>query len=156
VSSWKQEALIEAPVEEVWALLVDPTRYPEWSSDVVKVTGAPARIELGSTLDITGRGPLGITRTTPFRVEELEDLREIKMQCQLSGFYTHWVLTEARGNTFTEVELGVEPKKGLQARTASVIHTKGYLRRAVDEMVDSLRRAVGRHPTRGGATSNPE
>jgi uncharacterized protein YndB with AHSA1/START domain len=148
VSSWKQEALIEAPVEEVWALLVDPARYPEWNNDVVELTGAPARIELGSTLDITGRGPLGIRRTTPFVVEELEDLREIKMQCQVSGFYSHWVLTEARGNTFTEVELGIEPKKGLQARAAAVMHTKGYLRRAVDEMVDGLRRAVGRRPHR--------
>lgn len=156
MSSWKQEALIEAPVEEVWALLVDPTRYPEWSSDVVKVTGAPAQIELGSTLDISSRGPLGIKTTTPFRVEELEDLREIKMRCQVSGFYSHWVLTEARGNTFTEVELGVEPRKGLQARTAAALHTKGYLRRAVDEMVDGLRRAVGRRPTDTGAASNPE
>jgi uncharacterized protein YndB with AHSA1/START domain len=156
VTSWKQEALIEAPVENVWALLADPARYPEWSTDVVKVTGAPAKVEVGSTLDITGRGPLGIKTTTPFRVEELEDLREIKMQCQVSGFYTHWVLTEARGNTFTEVELGVEPKKGLQARAAAAIHTKGYLRRAVDEMVDGLRRAVGRRPTGTGAASNPE
>jgi uncharacterized protein YndB with AHSA1/START domain len=156
VSSWKQEALIEAPVEEVWALLVDPSRYPEWSSDVVKVTGAPAQIEVGSTLDITARGPLGITRTTPYRVEELEDLREIKMQCQVSGFYSHWVLTEARGNTFTEVELGVEPMKGLQARAADALHTKGYLRRAVDEMVDSLRRAVGRDPTGTRGASSPE
>ncbi len=156
MSSWKQQALIEAPVEEVWALLVDPVRYPEWSSDVVKVTGAPARIEVGSTLDITNRGPLGIKSTTPFRVEELEDLWQIKMQCQVSGFYTHWVLTEARGNTFTEVELGVEPMRGLQARAAAAIHTKGYLRRAVDGMVDGLRRAVGRRPTRSKGASNPE
>ena len=36
-------------------------------------------------------------------------MREIKLRCQTSGFYSHWRLTEAQGQTFTEVEMGVEP-----------------------------------------------
>jgi uncharacterized protein YndB with AHSA1/START domain len=144
VSSWKQQALIEAPLESVWELLADPARYPEWASEVIEVTGAPSRIERGSTFDVTGGGPLGRTYTTTFRIEELEEMRTLKMQCQVSGFYSHWLLTEARGNTFAEVELGVEPKPGLRARVAEVTHTKRYLRRAVDQTLDSLRRAAGR------------
>ena len=46
--------------------------------------------------------------TTPFKVEELEDMRELKVQCQVSGFYSHWLLTEAQGGTFAQVEMGVE------------------------------------------------
>jgi hypothetical protein len=61
-----------------------------------------------------------------------------------SCFYSRWLLTEARGSTFAEVELGVEPMPGMQARAAGIVHTKGYLRRAVDRTIDGLRRAVGR------------
>jgi uncharacterized protein YndB with AHSA1/START domain len=144
VSSWKQQALIEAPVEEVWGILCDPARGPEWSEGVIAVTGAPTRIEKGSTFDVTSRGPLGLKSTTTFEVEELEDMHELKMKCQYSGFYSHWVLTDAQGSTFTEVELGVERKPGIEAGVVSVLHTKSFLRREVDKLLDGLRQAVGR------------
>jgi uncharacterized protein YndB with AHSA1/START domain len=149
MSSWKQQALIEAPVEAVWELLEDPARFPEWSGDTIAVTGLPTQIEKGSTFELTGRGPLRMKATTTFKVEELDEMREIKLRCQTSGFYSHWLLTEAQGSTFAEVEYGVEPlRRGLQARTLQAIHTKGYLRRAADEAMDGLRRAVRRIASR--------
>jgi hypothetical protein len=147
MASFRQQALIEAPIEEVWELLSDPVRGPEWSAEVVAVTGAPTKIEMGSTVTMTTRGPLGIRATTPFRVEALTEMRELKLKCQVSGFYSRWLLTEARGSTFTEVELGVEPIDGRQGpivRAVTGLHTKGYLRREVDKLLDGLRRAVGR------------
>jgi uncharacterized protein YndB with AHSA1/START domain len=95
MSSWKQQALIEAPVADVWDLLCDPARSPDWDEDVIAVTGAPTKIEKGSTFELTGRGPLGLRNTTTFEVEELVDMHEIKMKCQYSGFYAHWLLTQA-------------------------------------------------------------
>jgi uncharacterized protein YndB with AHSA1/START domain len=144
-ASWRQQALIEAPVEEVWELLSDPERGPDWSADVLAVTGAPAKIEKGSTFEVTSRGPLGLKATTTFKVEQLEDMREIRMQCQRYGFYSHWLLTPARGSTFTELELGIDPKPGVEPRAVGALHTKGYLRRTVDQTLDGLRRAVARH-----------
>jgi len=110
VASWKQQALVEAPVERVWELLADPARFPEWSGETLEVMGVPTRIDKGS-----------------------------------SGFYSHWLLTEAQGNTFAEMELGVE-QEGLKkrARAAGALHTKGYLRRAAEQTLDGLRRAAGR------------
>jgi uncharacterized protein YndB with AHSA1/START domain len=151
MSSWRQQALVEAPVEDVWALLTDWNHYPEWNSDVVRVTGPPTALAPGSTFEMKTRGPLGLKATTPYKVEELDDMRELKVQCQVSGFYAHYLLTDARGNTFTEVELGVEPKKGLQARATGALHTKGYLRRAVDQTIDNLRQAAGRRVAGSGA-----
>jgi hypothetical protein len=49
MASWTQQALIEAPVGEVWETLCDPMRAPEWAEDVVEVTGEPVKIEKGST-----------------------------------------------------------------------------------------------------------
>jgi uncharacterized protein YndB with AHSA1/START domain len=152
MASWRQQALVEAPVEEVWALITDWNHYPEWNSDVIRVTGGPAVLEQGSMFDLKGRGPLGLKATTPFKVEEFEEMREMKIQCQVSGYYAHWLLTEARGSTFTEVELGVEPMKGLQARATGALHTKGYLRRAVDQTIDNLRSTLALARDRTGAT----
>ena len=103
MSSRKQQALIQAPVTEVWEILCDPARSPDWDPDVLAVTGAPIRIEKGSTFDLTGRGPFGMKATTTFKVEELEDLHELKMKCQVSGFYAHWLLTQAQDGSFTVV-----------------------------------------------------
>jgi uncharacterized protein YndB with AHSA1/START domain len=147
MSSWKQQALIDAPVEDVWELLSDPQRGPDWSEDVLAVTGAPAKIEKGSTFEVRSRGPLGLKDTTTFKVEQLDGMREIRMQCQKYGFYSHWLLTPARGGTFTELELGIDPRPGIQTRAVAALHTKGYLRRTVDQTLDGLRRAVAR----GGA-----
>ncbi len=144
MASWKQQALIEAPVEAVWEVLVDPSRSPDWDGDVIEVTGAPVEIEVGSTFGVTARGRLGLKDTTTFKVEVLEDMHELKMKCQKSGYYVHWLLTPARGNTFTELELGVEPLPGLSGRAMGAIHTKGYLRRTVEKTIEALSRAIGR------------
>ena len=146
MASWKQQALIEAPVAEVWDILCDPARSPDWDPDVLAVTGAPTKIEKGSTFALTGRGPMGMKATTTFKVEELDDLHELKMKCQFSGFYAHWLLTPAQNGTFTEVELGIEPleSKPLRGRAAAALHTKSYLRGQVEKLLDGLRRAAFR------------
>jgi hypothetical protein len=153
MASWRQQALIDAPVAEVWELVSDPVKGPQWSEDVVAVTGAPIKIEKGSIIEMTSRGPLGIKATTPFKVETLEDMHEIKMQCQVSGFYSHWILTDAQGGTFAELELGfdsLDHKRPMQARAVAALHTKSYLRRTVEKLLDSLRRAASRE--RAGAS----
>lgn len=126
----------------MWRLLADPARYPEWNAESIEVTGVPTKIEQGSTFKNTARGPFG-RATTVFEVEELDDLHEIKLRCQTSGYYSRWVLTEARGNTFADVEMGIEPP-GLLANVFRVTHNKGYLRRVTEETLDNLRAALKR------------
>jgi hypothetical protein len=149
MSSWRQQALIQAPVAEVWEMLADPERATEWGEDIIQVTGPPATIEKGSILEVTARGPLGLKATTPFKVEKLEDMRELKMKCQVSGFYSHWLLTQAQGGTFAELELGVEPlerRRSISGRAMGALHTKSFLRRATESALDGLRRALRRSP----------
>jgi uncharacterized protein YndB with AHSA1/START domain len=145
MSTWRQQALIEAPVERVWELLEDPSTFPRWS-DSIEVTGIPTSIEKGSEFHIKGRGPLGVKATTTFRVEEFDELREIKLRCQMSGFYSRWTLTEAQGNTFADVEMGVEPLAGVSGWAMSAVHTKRYLRRATEDSLDGLRREAAAEP----------
>jgi hypothetical protein len=141
MASWHQQGLIDAPVQRVWALLADPSSYPAWAGDSVAVTGPPTKIEKGSTFEQTSPGPLWGEQTTTFRVVELDDLHEIKLQCQRSGYYSHWKLTEAQGQTFADVELGVEPI-GAHGQVARMLFTKKQMREVTDASLDGLRRAT--------------
>jgi uncharacterized protein YndB with AHSA1/START domain len=155
MASCRKQALIEAPVEKVWELLTDPASGPEWDPDLLEVTGAPVEIRAGSTFQTTGRGPMGLKATSAFKVEEFDDLREIKMRCQKSGYYVHWLLTPAQGNTFTELELGVQPLTGIQGRPMGALFTAGYLRRTADNTLEALERAMSRGAPEGGGRKSP-
>jgi len=135
--------LIEAPVEDVWKLVSDPARFPEYAADAIEVTGLPTRIEKGSTYRQTSRAPLGMRVKTTFEVAELDNLREIKLRCTTSGYYSHWFLTEARGDTFVDLEVGIEPPRP-QARAFTLAHTQGFIRRMAEGSLDGLRRLLAR------------
>lgn len=146
MASWRQQALIEAPVEEVWKLVADPTRYPEWGANVVAVTGE-AEVSRADTFRQRTRD-LGIEQETTFRVEELEELREIKLRCETSGYYSRWVLTKAQENTFLDVEIGMEPL-AVQYRVIDATVGKRWYRRLVEDSIDGLRRLAGGAQPRG-------
>ena len=138
MSSSKQQGLIEAPLQDVWAVLEDPQRFAEWNEDTVEVTGVPTEIEKGSTFQWKTRGPLGISPTSTFEVEEVNDLREIKLRCRTSGYYSHWVLTEARGSTFAELEMGIDPPSA-RAQAFRIQYNRLALRRMALHGLDNLR-----------------
>jgi uncharacterized protein YndB with AHSA1/START domain len=140
MSSWRKQALIEAPVEEVWRFVGDPESYPAWAKDVVEVTGLP-RLEPDATFRQRMKTPLGKTEST-FRIEELEELREIKMRCTSSGLFSHWILTEAQENTFLDVEIGMEPTSTRYRIMSTAVGGKRWFHRLVDESIDGIRRAL--------------
>jgi polyketide cyclase/dehydrase/lipid transport protein len=143
MSSWRQQALIEAPVEAVWGMVGDPTRYPEWAENVVEVTGLPT-VAPQATYRQVSRGPLGAgTVTTTFIVDELDELREIRLRCLTSGYYCHWQLTPAREDTFADVEVGMEPE-ALRYRAMDRVIGKRWYRGIVDEYLDRLKTRLAR------------
>jgi polyketide cyclase/dehydrase/lipid transport protein len=140
MSSWQHQSLIEAPIRDVWELVGDPKRYPEWAQDVVSVTGVPDEIHKGTRFERESRLPLG-SRTTEFVVDELADLQEIRMRCLTSGYYSRWALTEAGQDTFCEVEVGMEPTSAPYKLMDRAIGKRWY-RSAVSSMVDGLRKTL--------------
>ena len=139
MSSWRQQALIEAPLEEVWSAVGDPRKYPSWAGDVLDVTGL-AEVVPHAEFQQLNKTPLGKDETT-FRIEALEDMHEIKLRCQKSGYYSRWVLTEAQESTFMEVEIGVEPT-ALQYRLFFGAMGKRYFRRIAEDSLDGLRKLL--------------
>jgi hypothetical protein len=142
VSSWRQQAIIEAPVEEVWSHVGDPRRYPEWAANIVEVTGLPT-LARDAEFQQVSKVPLMGDEETTFRIEELEDLHVIKLRCQKSGYYSRWTLTEAQSSTFAEIEIGVEPT-AIQHRLFFGALGKRYLRRVAEQAIDGLRAVIRR------------
>ena len=139
MAAYRQQTLIEAPVPAVWREIGDPNRYPLWAGDVVEVTGLD-EVKEGAHFHQRTRTPLGKSETE-FVIEALDDLREIHVRCLVSGYYLHWVLTEAGQDTFAEVEIGMDPKH-IGYRAMDVTVGKRWYRRTVEEMLDRLRAVI--------------
>jgi uncharacterized protein YndB with AHSA1/START domain len=140
VSSWRQQALIPAPVERVWELVGNPNRYPEWAADVVQVTGLPSVVPKATYRQVT-KSPVG-SRDTTFVVDAVAELREIRLRCVDRGYYARWLLTPARGQTFAEVEIGMEPTS-FGGRAVDRAIGKRWYRGVAAQYLDGVRHEVG-------------
>jgi hypothetical protein len=138
MSAHRQHAHLEAPLEVVWGLVGTPRRYPEWWPRVIEVRGE--RFEQGDEYAQVTTNPKGRIETS-FLVERRDDLREIRMRCQLTGTYADWLLTAAQGGTFVELEMGMQPRRlgdRLFDRTAG----RAYFRSWAGQSLDALREAA--------------
>jgi predicted RecB family nuclease len=138
MSACRRQAMIEAPVDSIWDLIGDPTRHPEWWPRMIEVDGE--RFEQGDEYVLVSRGPVG-KGTTQFLVERLDELREIRIKCQVSGTYAHWLLTEARGGTFVDLEMGIQPK-ALPFKVFDKTMAPRYFRRWAEQSIEALGEAA--------------
>jgi uncharacterized protein YndB with AHSA1/START domain len=147
VGCWKEQALFDAPLSVVWDLVGDPRQYPKWvGEEFVEVTGLPT-VEKGARYEQTGRGPLGEKSRTVFEIDELEELHQIRMRCTASGWYSRWVLTEADGGTFADIEIGMEPTHA-GYRAVDAVTGKRWYRRVAQASVEGIKRTVSRDRAR--------
>ena len=140
MSAHRQQMHIDSPLEAVWALVGSPKRYPEWWPRVIEVRGE--RFEEGDEYAQVTKDPTSKVETN-FLLERKEDLREIRMSCQLTGAYAHWLLTPAQGGTFVELEMGMQPKR-LGDRLADLTIGRRYFRRWSEQSLEALGNAARR------------
>src|SRR5437870_5766325 len=143
MSAYRQQAHIDAPLDVVWGLVGSPSRYPEWWPRVIEVRGE--RFEEGDEYVQVTDSPGGKAETG-FLLERREDLREIRMSCQLTGMYAHWSLTPAQGGTFVDVEMGMEPKR-LGDRVFDAALGRRYFRRWSEQSLKALAESAARGRT---------
>ena len=139
MSAYRRQAHLEAPVEVVWGFVGAPGRYPEWWPRVVEVRGE--RFEEGDEYVQVTRDPTSRVESS-FLLERREDLREIRMSCQLTGMFAHWLLTPAQGGTFVELEMGMEPRR-FGDRLFDLAMGRLYFRSWSEQSLDGLQRAAG-------------
>jgi uncharacterized protein YndB with AHSA1/START domain len=133
--------VIDAPIESVWELVGDPRRHPEWFPRVIEVNGE--RFDEGEEYAQVTREPNGKAVRTDFLIERMDNLREIRFACQKTGMYAHWLLTDAQGDTFVDVEMGMQPKS-TGDKVFDAVLGRVYFRRWLDQSLDALRRRLAK------------
>jgi Polyketide cyclase / dehydrase and lipid transport len=90
----RRRALIEAPIEVVWALVRDVNRHPEWWPRVVDVECEG--LEEGCTYRQVGESPFGYQELDVV-VDRPDELRELRIRCPETGTFVDLSLTLAGG-----------------------------------------------------------
>ena len=140
MGSYRQQTLIQAPVEAVWAQVGDPNTYPQWAGEIVEVEGLDD-VKQGAHYQQAEKVPLGGTRKTEFVVDAYEEMREISVRCTVSGWYLHWLVTGAGKDTFAEFEVGMNPTKPGYRAVDTVIGKRWY-RRTAEQTLEQLRQIL--------------
>jgi hypothetical protein len=146
----RSQALIHAPPPEIWELVGNPRRHPEWWPRVIEVRGET--FEEGNQYVQVTRDPMRNVKTV-MALDKVEDLRAINLHCTMTGTYAHWLLTEAQGDTFVEVEFGMEPIRFVDKILDATI-AKPYFERWISQSLQGLEQAAaGRSAGEGRATA---
>jgi uncharacterized protein YndB with AHSA1/START domain len=97
-------ATADAPVEEVWKLLFDPTRIPEWWAGIgsVRVEGAGAY-----TLWFDGMPDFAM----PQQMRAERRAGRVTMSCRVNEIDFTWQLTEIGDGTGIAVHVVIAPAK---------------------------------------------
>jgi uncharacterized protein YndB with AHSA1/START domain len=107
--TYRHQALIASPVEDVWAVVSDPRTHPEWWPDVVDVQLDEPLVEGGEYTRTSKPVPFLDAMESVWVAERLEDLKEARFRCTVSGSWARFTLTPAQGETYVELESGIDP-----------------------------------------------
>jgi hypothetical protein len=97
-------------------------------------------LEEGCTYREVVKTPFGKDEMV-LRVDDLADCERFTIRCVNTGTFVRMALTEARGGTFLDAEMGMEPWK-LMDRAFDRVAGKRYFSRWLEQSVDALRVAA--------------
>jgi carbon monoxide dehydrogenase subunit G len=109
--TYRHQALIDAPIEDVWAIVSDPRTHPEWWPDVVDVRIDEPLVEGGEYTRTSKMLPFLDAVEAVWVVERLEDLKEARFRCTKTGTWACFSLTSAQADTYVELETGLDPTR---------------------------------------------
>jgi hypothetical protein len=138
MSSYRLQAQVDVRPETLWELVGNVERHPEWWPRVVGVHCEG--LEEGCSYRQVLKSPIGVVETD-VSIERLEDCRELTLRCIDTGTYAHWLLAEAQGGTFIDVEFGLDPKTA-RTRVFDVVAGKRYFRHWLQQSIEALRVAA--------------
>jgi Polyketide cyclase / dehydrase and lipid transport len=138
MSSCRLQAQVDVPPEKLWELVGNVERHPEWWPRVVDVHCEG--LEQGCSYRQVFQSPVGVV-TTDVSVERLEGCQELTLRCLDTGTYAHWLMAEAQGGTFLDVEFGIDPQT-TRTRVFDMVAGRRYFRRWLEESIDALRTAA--------------
>ena len=138
VSAARRQTFIDAPVPVVWDLVSDVNRHPEWWPRVIEVECDG--LEEGCTYRQLTKVPLGRDEMN-LHVDKLTDCQDLSIRCLNTGSYVRFLLTEAQGGTFADVEIGMEPQ-GMRNKVFDTVAGKRYFTTWLGQTLEALDRAA--------------
>jgi hypothetical protein len=142
MSAYRAQAHLDAPLEDVWALVGNPATYPEWWPAAVEIRGE--RFEVGDVytqvVGIAGRRP-EYSRV----IDRRDELKELSWSCPTTGGFQRWLLTDAQGGTFVDMEMGIDAptfRYGLFDKTVG----RWFIKRWAEQAIDGLRLTLSSDP----------
>jgi uncharacterized protein YndB with AHSA1/START domain len=142
---YRHQALIEAPIEDVWEVISDPRTHPDWWPDVVRVDAEAGEFAEGDEyVRYTKMLPFVDALDWVWVAERLEHLKEARFRCSASGAWAQFTLTPAQDDTYVELETGMEPTS-LKWRIAQPVFNHQYKRWLFD-VLDRLPEAIRTRP----------
>jgi hypothetical protein len=144
MSAYRAQAHFDAPLEDVWALVGNPATYPEWWPVAVEIRGDT--FEVGDVytqvVGIAGRRP-EYSRI----IDRREELKELRWHCPTTGGFQHWLLTDAQGGTFVDMEMGIKDPENARFRLFDKTVGRWFVKHWAEQAIDGLRRTLTSRPT---------
>ncbi len=138
MTAYRAQAHLDASLDDVWALVGNPATYPEWWPVAVEIRGQTFEVGDAFTqvMEIAGRR-LEYSRV----IDGREELKELSWHCPTTGGFQHWLLTDAQGGTFVDMEMGIHPPT-LRYRLFNRTVGRRFIKQWADDAIDGLRRAL--------------
>ena len=107
--SYRHQALIDAPVADVWEVVSDPRTHPDWWPEVLRIE-APDHVAEGDEYVHSGKMVRFVDAVDSiWVVERLAELKQAQFRCTLTGTWARFTLTPAQDETYVEMEAGIDP-----------------------------------------------
>jgi uncharacterized protein YndB with AHSA1/START domain len=139
MSCYRQQALIDAPLEAVWALVRDVDHHPDWWPKVIEVECDG--LEEGCTYRQVTETPFGYQELDVV-VDRLDEMRELRIRCVNTGTFVDLALASAGTGTFVDARFGMEPQTA-RTRIFDVVAGKRYFRRWLEQSLEAMQRVAG-------------
>jgi Polyketide cyclase / dehydrase and lipid transport len=142
VTAYRAQAHLDASLDDVWALVGNPATYPEWWPVAVEIRGETFEVGDAFTqvVAIAGRR-LEYSRV----IDRRDELKELRWHCPTTGGFQHWLLTDAQGGTFVDMEMGIHPP-ALRYRLFNRTVGRRFIKHWAEDAIDGLRRTLTSTP----------
>jgi hypothetical protein len=142
MTAYRAQAHLDASLDDVWALVGNPATYPDWWPVAVEIRGQTFEVGDAFTqvVAIAGRR-LEYSRV----IDRRDELKELRWHCPTTGGFQHWLLTDAQGGTFVDMEMGIHPP-ALRYRLFNKTVGRRFIKHWAEDAIDGLRRALTSTP----------
>jgi hypothetical protein len=142
---YRHQALIEARLDEVWAVVSDPRTHPDWWPEVMEVQAPKELAEGSSYVRKANFIPFVDAVDEVWVAERLEHLKEAHFRCTVSGSIARFTLTPAQENTFVELEADMDPTslKWRLAKPVFGLQFKKWIIEVLDALPGAIRSRAG-------------